>query len=206
MVETPLSKKNDTPDSIYVRSEKNRKAGILWLTVPAGLLVATPIVFAILTYATTELWVSETVRGVFNVTLAFIGLVGVIALLIGIPLGIIFLTKKELKPGAQYDKRSGNNHLSEIPPEIKKWSWGAAGLGWIWGAYHSVWISLLGLIPFWGYIWWIVMGRKGNEWAWQKNKWVSVDDFLTKQRKWNQWGLAFFIVYAGLAVMVLLSE
>ena len=51
-----------------------------------------------------------------------------------------------------------------VPEEIKGWNWGAFWLTWIWGIAHNVWISLL-VFCLWP-IWMIVLGIKGNEWAW----------------------------------------
>ena len=79
---------------------------------------------------------------VINVILGFIGVICILGIMSGIPLGIIYLKKKELAEGSIYDERSGKKKASVVPEEIKGWNWGAAGLHWIWGAYHEVWISL----------------------------------------------------------------
>ncbi|PIQ67350.1 ribonuclease G [Candidatus Uhrbacteria bacterium CG_4_10_14_0_2_um_filter_41_7] len=94
----------------------------------------------------------------------------------------------------KYDERSGKGEASIIPNEIKGWNWGAAGLTWIWGVPHGVWISLLVLIPFVNIIMWIFLGLKGNEWAWKKQQWESVEKFISYQNKWKPWGIAFFIL------------
>lgn len=45
----------------------------------------------------------------------------------------------------EYDERSGKGKQSEIPEEIRRWNWGALGLGFIWGIAHSVYFSLLAI-------------------------------------------------------------
>ncbi|OGL87301.1 hypothetical protein A3I40_03730 [Candidatus Uhrbacteria bacterium RIFCSPLOWO2_02_FULL_48_12] len=86
-----------------------------------------------------------------------------------------------------------------MPEEIKGWNWGAAGLTWIWGVYHGVWISLLFFIPLVNIVMVIMLGIKGNEWAWRAQKWESVEKFIVSQRKWRPWGMAF------VALMILLQ-
>ena len=90
---------------------------------------------------------------------------------------------------------SGQGFSSIVPPEIKGWNWGAFSLTWIWGISHRVWISLLALIPFplIGIAVMIILGIKGNEWAWQYKKWDSIEQFRKSQRKWKFWGIASLI-------------
>ena len=105
-----------------------------------------------------------------------------------------------------YNNSSGQGTNSEIPPEILKWNWAAAGLGIIWAAYHRVWKVFYGFIPVVGYFWWIVMGINGNKWAWQQNRWASVEEFQKIQRRWKPWGIIFLFlpiiigVFAGIVV------
>tara|TARA_Y100000310_G_scaffold260903_1_gene270042 strand:+ start:11206 stop:11379 length:174 start_codon:yes stop_codon:yes gene_type:complete len=40
----------------------------------------------------------------------------------------------------------------------------------------------------------IVLGIKGNEWAWRAQKWESVEKFQTSQNKWKPWGIVFFVL------------
>ena len=58
---------------------------------------------------------------------------------------------------------SGQGSLAVVPPEIKKWNWGALLLHWIWGLGNKVYIMLLCLIPYVGLIMAIVGGAKGSE-------------------------------------------
>jgi len=43
-------------------------------------------------------------------------------------------------------------------------------------------------------IWMIVLGIKGNEWAWRSRKFESVEQFRETQAIWSKWGLIIFIV------------
>ncbi|MDD5311739.1 MAG: B-box zinc finger protein [Dehalococcoidia bacterium] len=100
---------------------------------------------------------------------------------------------------------SGTGSTADVPAEIRGWNWGGFLLTWIWGIGNNVWISLLALLSFIPYIGWIIgltmriiLGIKGNEWAWRSKKWDSVDHFKQVQRKWTWWGIA------GLAALIIL--
>ena len=72
---------------------------------------------------------------------------------------------------------------------------------------NNVWISLialLGLIPWIGWIielvMHIVLGIHGNEWAWQRKKWESIEHFKKTQRTWMWWGVSLLIAYVIFAI------
>jgi len=90
----------------------------------------------------------------------------------------------------------------ELPPEIRGWNWGAFLLTFIWGLGNRVWISLLVFVPVLNIFWFIVLGLKGNEWAWKAKPWPSVADFKAAQKKWAIAGLVVFglSILAGAAV------
>ncbi len=86
-----------------------------------------------------------------------------------------------------------------VPEEIKGWNWGAFWLSWIWGIAHNVWIALLALCL--GLIWSIVLGIKGNEWAWQHRRFDSVEQFKQTQAVWAKWGWILFFVSLGIWIL-----
>ena len=86
----------------------------------------------------------------------------------------------------------GQNDSVNIPKEIRGWNWGGFLLSWIWGIGNNVWIALLALIPYVGIVMAIILGIKGNEWAWQKKKWDSIETFKKTQRTWANWGAGVF--------------
>ena len=99
----------------------------------------------------------------------------------------------------QYSENtSGQGAKAVIPEEIKKWSWGASLLTWIWGISHKVWISLLVLTPYIGGIMIIVLGIKGNEWAWRSQRYNSIAEFKAREKKW---AIAGFVVF-GINVLL----
>lgn len=185
-------------------SKKNKKVG-LYLIAGPFIGVAVSLFGIVLIRVLKGLMVGETLSGEFPTgsivdvvgnlitwLLMIIGIVSAIGSAICIPVGIIFYFKRVVFDDVKYDERSGKGANSTVPEEIRSWNWGAAGLNWIWGISHSVWIALLALIPFVNIAMFIVLGIKGNEWAWRKQKWESVDEFIAYQKKWKPWGIAFF--------------
>ena len=94
------------------------------------------------------------------------------------------------------ENSSGQGESATVPEEVKGWSWAGFGLTWIWGVFNGVLISLLVLIPFpfFSLAWAIVLGVKGNEWAWRNKKWDSVEHFKNTQRPWNIAGIVLFAI------------
>lgn len=80
-----------------------------------------------------------------------------------------------------------------VPNEVRRWNWGAFFLTWIWGIGNNVLVSFLVWLPFLGFIWPIVLGIKGGEWAWQKKRWESVAHFQRVQRIWAWVGFGVFL-------------
>jgi RNA polymerase subunit RPABC4/transcription elongation factor Spt4 len=97
---------------------------------------------------------------------------------------------------------SGQGSLAVVPPEIKKWNWGALLLHWIWGLGNKVYIMLLCLIPYVGLIMAIVGGAKGSEWAWRNKKWENIEHFKRVQKKWAWWGLGVWVAIFLLYIMI----
>jgi len=111
---------------------------------------------------------------------------------------------QRLKVEVTPENTSGQGELATVPEEVKGWSWGAFVLTWIWGIFNSVWISLLCLIPFFNLVWAIVLGIKGNEWAWRNKKWDSIEHFKSTQRSWNIAGIVLFAISIVAAVVAII--
>ena len=77
---------------------------------------------------------------------------------------------------------------------MQGWNWGAFLLPIIWGPFNEVWLALLALIPLGSFIMPIILGIKGNEWAWQSKHWDSIEQFKKTQHKWAVWGLISLIL------------
>jgi len=88
---------------------------------------------------------------------------------------------------------SGTGGTATLPPELKGWNWGAFWLGWIWGIRNRTWIAFLSFIPYFGLVWMFFLGAKGNKWAWQNQKWDSIEQYKESQHRWAKWGLIIFL-------------
>lgn len=106
---------------------------------------------------------------------------------------------------------SGQGAGTPVPPELRGWSWAGFLMNGFWAIPHRVWtgIVLCLLLPCVGkgvevftglevyhtaghvlqLIGAIVLGIKGNAWAWQNRRWESVQQFRDTQRVWVIWGL-----------------
>jgi len=104
------------------------------------------------------------------------------------------------------DNTSGQGRSAIIPQEIRGWNWGAFVFGWLWGISNRVWISLLSAIPYVGVIMLIVLGVKGNEWAWRKKRWDSIKHFKSTQRKWGIAGAVVLAIGIVLGISAVLSS
>lgn len=100
-----------------------------------------------------------------------------------------------------FPNTSGQGSNAQVPEEIKRWNWGAFLLSWIWGIAHGVWLSLLALVPYAGLIMAIILGIKGNEWAWQAQHYNSIEEFKEREHRWS---VAGFIVFIVMIVMIIL--
>ena len=84
------------------------------------------------------------------------------------------------------------------PGELKRWNWAAFLWGPVWAIGHNVWIGLLTLIPYVGLVMFFVLGAKGNQWAWEKNSYGSLEQFQARQNKWIK---AWFLTLGLLIVL-----
>jgi hypothetical protein len=98
------------------------------------------------------------------------------------------------------ENTSGGGPSAVVPPEIQGWNWGAFLLNWIWALAHKAWLGFV-LSFFLGIVGAIVCGLKGNEWAWQNNRYQSVEHFRESQGKWTKWGVIILVVGVGLGVL-----
>lgn len=183
-------------------NKRNTFIGLCWLIAPTLSLVVILSIYAIASFIITQssgdLGLSgdyETISSIIRVILGLFGVVSVIGIMVGIPLGIISLNKQKFCSG-NYDVRSGKGSASEIPKEFVYlgWNWGAAGLSFLWGMANRVWIAFLMFIPILNLFVIFYLGFKGNELAWRANKWESVEKFKEAQDKWRPWGILFFIL------------
>ncbi len=103
------------------------------------------------------------------------------------------------------ENNSGQGKGIVIPDGVKGWSWGAFLFNWIWAIGNKTWIGLLALVPYLGFIFAIVLGIKGREWAWQNKQWDSIEHFQRVQKKWSFWGVILFCFLVGIAIIGIIA-
>ena len=120
-------------------------------------------------------------------------------MLINIFTGKIYLEKKKglFTMQNQYP-------IYDVPPEIKKWNWGAFMFNIWWGIGNKSYLALLCLIPLANIVMPFVCGALGNEWAWKNGNYTSVDEFKKVQETWNRAGFVSFIVCLVFIVMYII--
>jgi hypothetical protein len=116
-------------------------------------------------------------------------------------IGAVIMVKRDPCPNVTFDPRSGQGKGSPVPPEIKRWNWGAFLLSWIWGPANRVSYFIWMIIPLVNIYIWIMLGLKGNEMAWQEDTWVSAEHFHQVQRRWAKWGIIVTAISALLPLI-----
>jgi hypothetical protein len=191
--------------------KNNKLAGVLCLVLPLMSLVILMAGYAMVSFVmasiadangSSSVTLAGTIGSVMSLVMGLLGMVIVIALIVGIPLGIYFLAQPAPLVGA-FDKRSGKGETSIVPEEIRGWSWGGFMLSWIWGIGNSVWLSLLCFVPFVGFIMIFVLGAKGKEWAWRERQWVSVAEFKRIQKIWDIIGIVIFCLNIAMIIFMI---
>lgn len=104
------------------------------------------------------------------------------------------------------ENSSGQKEAADIPQEIIWWNWGAFFLTWIWGIRNKTYISFLSMLPVVGFLMMIVLGMKGNEWAWRNKKWEGIEQFQLEQKTWSKWGIRIAILLLALGVFGYILE
>jgi len=106
------------------------------------------------------------------------------------------------------DNTSGQRERAIVPPEIRRWNWGAFLLNWIWGVVNETYIALLMFVPLVNVVMIFVLGAKGSEWAWRNTRWRDVEHFKRVQRLWAIWGFvawgAVIVFYGGFILLFVL--
>lgn len=108
---------------------------------------------------------------------------------------------REPAPAIDEVNTSGMGRSHPVPPGVKRWNWAAFALPVVWGLAHRAWISLLAVIPFVAILVAVFLGLKGNEIAWRKRRWESVEAFRATQRRWGigaaiAWGSLLSLSFA----------
>ncbi len=86
-------------------------------------------------------------------------------------------------------------------PILNKFNWSAFADPIFWGIGNKAYLSLISLVPFFGFFWAIYSGFKGNQWAWEAGNYSSLEEFEMVQSTWNRAGIARFI-FSGVVLVI----
>ena len=127
------------------------------------------------------------------------------------------LPKSYLVPESN-NSGAGNlfNDSVKVPDEIQGWNWGAFFVPGVWCITNHVWIGLASWADFsivttiftFGMTWpmmAILLGVKGNEWAWKSRRWKSVKEFKRHQRLWAVVGFFIFVILLILITLIIVG-
>jgi serine/threonine protein kinase len=121
---------------------------------------------------------------------------------------------------ATESNNSGAGYLFDnsvkVPDEIQGWNWGAFFVPGVWCITNQVWIGLVSWADFsivttiftLGMTWpmmAILLGVKGNEWAWKSRRWRSVKEFKRHQRLWAIVGFFIFMILLILITLIIVG-
>jgi hypothetical protein len=98
-----------------------------------------------------------------------------------------------------------NPYTQEIPPEIRKWNWGAFMFTLMWGIGNHAYLTFLMFVPCLNFVWPFICGGFGNRWAWRSGEFKDVETFLAVQKTWNRAGFVSFIIAIAFTVLMILA-
>lgn len=104
---------------------------------------------------------------------------------------------------SSWQNDSGTGAGAVLPDELKGWSWGAFLGYYLWCMSHRIWWGFLCFLPYLSFVFWIVMGVKGNEWAWKYRRWENIEQFRKTQTAWIWGGIGAFVSTALFTVIIL---
>lgn len=88
---------------------------------------------------------------------------------------------------------------------VKRWSWGAFWMSWVWGLGNKTYIALLALIPVVNIVMAFMLGARGNRWAWKNRKWENAEQFTRIQGTWSSFGWGFVAGCAVVTIFVIIA-
>ncbi len=124
----------------------------------------------------------------------------VVGIIVGVPLGIYFLLKKQvdtvsvLKEKEQYQKLA-----SEQIDYISRWSWGAFLNPLVWALGNRMWYAAIGcLLPIYNIFVWLRVAMEGRALSWENSDWNSFRTFQKRQK------IVFWIALGIILLLIVL--
>jgi len=163
---------------------KKKTIGALLLAVPFPLLILTLSAFAVSTF----LMATERLRSDFNqlfaVALPIVGIISILGILIGMPLGLWLVTRRDPEMEAELKHNPRYAGLSDVQIRyINSFYLAAFFNPLVWALVNKLWVqALLTLIPVFNLYQWIYLAVKGGRLAWEENEDWTYEAFKKRQK------------------------
>ncbi len=184
---------------------RKKTIGIVLITLPFVLLVTVIAGYAmssfVISQITTEGTSVSTIGSMMNIFLGGLGVLSILGFFISIPLGIYFLSRKELNWIAGFKNNPKYQGLSDQEIElVTKWSWGAFFCPIVWALGNKLWLWFLGsFVPIWNVYVWLKLAIDGRQMVWERSK-GTVVQFQKRQMiiAWVILGVLLVSLVAGI--------
>ena len=137
-----------------------------------------------------------------NLCLGLLGTISIAGLLIGTPIGLYLVSRKDAE---QLAALRANPRFKDLSDEdfkfVTGWSWGAFFGSVVWALGNKLWLWALGtLVPFWNVYVWIKLSTDGRQLAWERLGETPVA--FKKRQGFVAWVVVVFLVLAIVASVV----
>jgi len=166
-----------------------KNLGILLIVFPVPLLIATLAAFAVFSFVIGSMASSGDVTNlaamaaIVRVVLGFVGVIAVLGMLVGIPVGIYLVISANR--GTIGSKRQDPKFASLSDEDfnfVTGASLGAFLSPFVWAIANGLYLdALLSLVPFYGIYEWIKLTVYGKRMSWETGKFATVAAFRKRQ-------------------------
>ena len=182
---------------------KKRAIGIALIVFPWILLPSVMAGYAILMFALAQSGAGGSLQSLAAIVNLFLGLFGVVAvagILIGMPVGLYLLSRKDAEQLAALRAHPRFKDLGDADFRyVTGWSWGAFFCPLIWPLGNKLWLWALGsVVPLWNVFAWIKLCADGRQMAWERSA-ESIAEFRRRQK------IVAWVIVAFLALAIISS-
>lgn len=123
------------------------------------------------------------IGGAVNLLMGLGGVLGVLGFLVGLPVGIYLVTRKETDWLAALRQQPRFHGMSDESLHfVAGWSWGAFFSPMVWALGNKQWLWFLGcFVPLWNVYVWLRLAADGRQIAWERST-EHIGAFRTRQR------------------------
>lgn len=137
-----------------------------------------------------------------NLLMGLLGVLGVLGFLVGLPVGIYLVTRKETEWFDALKRKPRFHGMSDESLRfVTGWSWAAFFCTPVWALGNKLWFWFLGsLVPFWNVYVWLKLSVDGRQIAWERSS-EHIGAFRKRQKIIAWVVLALFVLGIVSSVM-----